>query len=127
MQPLSSWEFVEYHDKSGWQSTQAAAISKTWKYLVGKRDGYKQYFYCDGELVDSTYFSNSGFVPRNTGSDCTIGRFMQSVTSPSNDGYCYFNGKIDEVRIASAAQSADWIKLCFMNQKANDALVVFVK
>jgi hypothetical protein len=50
---------------------------------------------------------------------------MQSVTVPSNDGFCYFKGKIDEVRVSSAALSPDWIKLCYINQKENDALVSF--
>ena len=123
--PFASWEFVNYLEKTGWQSTKGGAVSKAWKYLVGKRDGYKQYFYLDGEPVDSSYSIYSGYVSRNTGSDCTIGRFMQSVTAPSNDGFCYFKGKIDEVRVSSAALSPDWIKLCYINQKENDALVSF--
>ena len=123
--PFASWEFVDYLDKTGWQSTKAGAVSKTWKYLVGKRDGYKQYFYLDGELVDSSYSIYSGYVSRNTSNDCTIGRFMQTVTAPSYDGFCYFKGKIDEVRISSAPLSPDWIRLCFMNQRENDKLVSF--
>ena len=35
----------------------------------------------------------------------------------------YFNGIIDEVRVAKIAFSKDWVKLCYMNQKAQDALV----
>jgi hypothetical protein len=37
----------------------------------------------------------------------------------------YFGGKIDEVRVSSTALSADWIKLCYMNQKESDMLVRF--
>jgi hypothetical protein len=37
----------------------------------------------------------------------------------------YFNGIIDEVRISRVARSADWIKLCYQNQKAGQSLVVF--
>jgi hypothetical protein len=37
----------------------------------------------------------------------------------------YFKGMLDEVRISSGACSADWIRLCYMNQKSDDALVVF--
>ena len=36
-----------------------------------------------------------------------------------------FNGRIDEVRVCRTAMSADYIKLCYMNQKGTDALVVF--
>jgi len=50
---------------------------------------------------------------------------MQTVTAPSYDGFCYFKGKIDEVRISSAPLSPDWIRLCFMNQRENDKLVSF--
>jgi hypothetical protein len=36
-----------------------------------------------------------------------------------------FTGRIDEVRVSTTVLSADWMKLCYMNQKAQDALVVF--
>ena len=34
-----------------------------------------------------------------------------------------FSGRMDEVRVNKTSLSADWIKLCFMNQKERDALV----
>jgi hypothetical protein len=34
-----------------------------------------------------------------------------------------FSGRIDEVRVNKISLSPDWIKLCFMNQKTQDALV----
>jgi hypothetical protein len=34
-----------------------------------------------------------------------------------------FSGRMDEVRANNVALTADWIKLCFMNQKGQDALV----
>jgi hypothetical protein len=37
----------------------------------------------------------------------------------------FFKGMIDEIRISNVAYGPDWIKLCYMNQKAQDALVVF--
>jgi hypothetical protein len=37
----------------------------------------------------------------------------------------FFAGAIDEVRVLRTAASPDWIKLCYMNQKPHDALVVF--
>ncbi|HEX7511205.1 MAG TPA: LamG-like jellyroll fold domain-containing protein, partial [Chitinivibrionales bacterium] len=41
------------------------------------------------------------------------------------NGKTYFNfiGRIDEVRVSSVPLNPDWIKLCFMNQKEQDALV----
>jgi hypothetical protein len=41
------------------------------------------------------------------------------------DNQCYFDGSIDETVVSYTARSADWIKLCYMNQKAQDALVKF--
>jgi hypothetical protein len=37
----------------------------------------------------------------------------------------WWKGMIDEVRICSWSSSINWIKLCYMNQKPNDALVTF--
>ena len=39
----------------------------------------------------------------------------------------FFKGKIDEVCLASTARSADWIRLCYMNQNTEDRLVTFSK
>ena len=67
----------------------------------------------------------AGNYPRNSGDNFTIGRHAREVTIPYGEGWCYFRGKIDEVRVMNAAVNADWIKLCYMNQKAEDALVEF--
>jgi hypothetical protein len=121
-----NWEFVEYHDKSGWQITETPVTVKTWKYLTGVRDGDKQYLYLDGQLVNSTIKPNYDSLPRTASDDVTIGRF-QTFVKYENEGLCFFDGKIDEVRISSVARSADWIKLCFMNQREDDRLAVFKK
>jgi hypothetical protein len=34
---------------------------------------------------------------------------------------------MDELEISAVTHSADWIKLCSMNQKSDDMLVVFHK
>ena len=39
----------------------------------------------------------------------------------------YFNGLIDEARIATTARSADWIKAVYDNQKASSAFVTYGK
>jgi hypothetical protein len=41
------------------------------------------------------------------------------------DGNYPFTGSLDEIRISFAARSADWLRLCYMNQKAQDQLVIF--
>jgi hypothetical protein len=49
---------------------------------------------------------------------------MLSARAAAVTGF-FFKGIIDKVRGTSVAPSADWVKLCYMNQKAEDALVAF--
>jgi hypothetical protein len=119
-----NWEFVEYHDKSTYQITETPVTVKTWKYLTGVRQGNRQYLYLDGQPVDSTVRVAYDSVSRNTNADVTLGRYQNSVAY-ANEGYCFFDGKIDEVRISSAVRSADWIRLCYMNQRGDDRLTRF--
>jgi hypothetical protein len=123
VQPYT-WEFVEYHDKSGWQITDYPATEKAWVYLTGVRDKGNQYFYVNGNLVNTAAHTNSETLARDTTQNVTIGKYAQSVTVP-NEGFDPFKGIIDEVRISDVSRSAEWEKLCYMNQKTPDALVVF--
>jgi hypothetical protein len=66
-----------------------------------------------------------GTAPRDTGNDLTVGRYIQSITTGDMEGFGYFRGTMDEVRICNVARSPAWIRLCYMNQKASDALVQF--
>ncbi len=116
------WEFVEYHDKAGWLITNGSPTARAWTYIVGIRKGTAQYFYMNGTLVDSTISVTSSPASRNTGNDASIGKFL-SMPADSMEGLCAFLGMIDEVRISNVAYDGDWIKLCYMNQKAQDALV----
>jgi hypothetical protein len=116
------WEFVEYHGNTGWCITNGIPSAKVWAYVVGVRKGTTQYFYLNGQLVDSTISINVSSVSRHTGDDVTIGKFL-SMPEDTIEGKCPFFGKIDEVRISSVALGADWIKLCYMNQKEQDALI----
>jgi trimeric autotransporter adhesin len=117
------WEFAEYHGMAGWEITDTLATAKEWKYLVGVRQGARQYFYLDGVLVDTAIEIKADSSARHTGDDVTIGKFL--TYSSIDAGYCPFKGKIDEVRISNVVRSADWIKLGYMNQKTPDALVRF--
>jgi hypothetical protein len=59
---------------------------------------------------------------RNAGYDLMIGRTNGALMP----GFpYYFHGILDEIRINSRALSADWITLCYMNQKQQDALIVW--
>ncbi|NLE00549.1 MAG: DUF2341 domain-containing protein [Fibrobacter sp.] len=121
------WEFVEFSETQKWQALNGSASSKQWVFLAGVREGNRQFLYCNGDLIDSTIDKWPNAVSRNTGNNLYIGRFATPVTIPANDGYCFFKGGIDEVRIQSRSLHADWIKLCYMNQRSDDKLIVYKK
>jgi hypothetical protein len=125
----ATWEFVEFQDQQGWEYTEdsvpPAPGSKQWVYLTGVRSGSKQYIYINGALAAGSIPLMTGNYPRNTGDDFSIGRYARQVTIPYAENWCFFDGKVDEVRSMSYAPSADWIKLCYMNQRQDDKLVVF--
>jgi hypothetical protein len=123
------WEFVEFQDKQGWQYTEdsvpPAPSIKQWVNITGVREGAQQRLYINGALVSSTVKMMNGSNARNSGDDFMIGRYARLVTIPYYEGWCYVNGTIDEVRVSSVVPSADWITLCYMNQRADDKLVIF--
>jgi hypothetical protein len=55
-------------------------------------------------------------VPRTSNKSLQFGRGW---------GIDYVNGVMDEIRIEGAVRSADWVKLCYMNQRNDDKLIVF--
>lgn len=127
----ATWEFVEFQNQRGWEytedSTPPAPGAKQWLYLVGVRSGTSQRLYINGVRVIDTAVLMPGSAARNTSDDFSIGRYGHSVTLPRYQGWSYFKGRVDEVRVARGALTADWIRLSYMNQKADDALVVFAK
>ncbi|MBN1127775.1 MAG: DUF2341 domain-containing protein, partial [Chitinispirillaceae bacterium] len=114
----NQWQFYEFRHRVGWESTEAPAAAKAWKYVTAVRSGTKQYLYVDGVLADSTISLKGEVINRNTGDNVFIGRRTADTTR-------FWNGMIDEVRICSWAHSANWVKLCYMNQKTEDELVEF--
>lgn len=124
--PKPLWEFVEFNESKAWQVLNCPATSKQWVYLVGVRKGTEQFLYCNGDPVSSALdiWENQD-VSRETTDDLSVGRFADAIKIPSPEGYCYFKGGIDEIQILNTAQSEDWIKLSYMNQRSDDYLVVF--
>jgi len=123
------WEFVEFAENGNignWRTSTYPATSRKWMLLVGVRQGERQLLYCNGALVDSTMEIWQNAVSRKTSNNLSIGRFMEQVNVPiPGEGYDFFKGSIDEVRILSLAQSRDWIRLSYMNQRGDDKLVQF--
>ncbi len=96
-------------------------LEKTgWHYVVYVVDpaNSEQLLYIDGELAASKH-NYTPLTYSHLGVNTFIGRHGNGYS-----GYS-FTGIIDEVRISGVNRSADWVKLCFMNQKRNDQLVVF--
>ena len=121
----TQWEFAEFRSGKGWDLACRPAQPGQWVLLTGVRDGAVQRLYVNGIQAD-TLINFAFSEQHDSTSDFFIGRYAQKMASPNNDeGYCYFKGGIDEVRICGAARSAAWIRLCYRNQGADDRLVVF--
>jgi hypothetical protein len=119
IRPENKWEFFSFIDGTGWEGSRFSASADSWHFLTGVRRGTKQYLYVDGKCADSTLAVVSSNLSRVTNTSLEIGHCPDGGLNPDR----YFNGSIDEVRISSVANSADWIKLCYMNQKEGGALV----
>jgi hypothetical protein len=115
--PPNPWSMTEYN--GGWQSTNSTvtAVINQWTYVTGIRDGTNQSIYVNGDFSSSA-ISTAGGGSRDETRNVGIGALTNTVV---ND---WFSGSIDEVRIENKVRSSDWIKLCYMNQKTTDALVV---
>lgn len=124
-----TWEFVEFQDQVGWEYTEDSIVpgqgARQWIYLTAVRAGVTQKFYINGEKVVEKVALMSGEYSRNTSDDFTIGSYGRTVEIPYKQGWSYFKGKIDEVRVLSVPLSDDWILLCYKNQKIDDELVSF--
>ena len=87
--------------------------------LIESKTIKNQVLYIDGEpvtTVNSTYAIDYKGVGNNT--------FIGIHGFDKQDGYA-MRGDIDEVRVSAAARPADWIRLCYMNQRSDDRLVRF--
>jgi hypothetical protein len=126
-QNAPNWEFVQYAENSGWSCPTHPARAKEWVLLTGVCNGSSQYLYVNGEPADTTIVNYPYTQARDTTTDFIIGRYIVKAGYPPGKlgGYCYYRGKIDEVRACSRSRSAEWIRLCYMNQKTDDKLITF--
>jgi len=120
--PPAMFSFEEYvmTPVKGLDRRLSPITLSAWKHVVAVRNGTSAYLYIDGLCTDSTgifYGDSNPGNARDSGSDVTIGSLI--------GGGLHFNGSIDEVRIMSVPLSADFVKLCYMNQRSDDKLTVF--
>jgi len=90
-------------------SSNVAYTDTNWHYIVGVRRGDTNYLYIDG--VQQTATGSLAFI--DNGSYACVGKHYANY-----DGR-YWNGDIDEMRICRTGRSADWIKLCYENQRSD--------
>lgn len=87
--------------------SNVAYTDTNWHYIVGVRRGGTNYLYVDGVQQTSTgslsFTDNESYV--------CVGKHYANY-----DGR-YWDGTIDEMRISKTGRSADWIKLCYQNQR----------
>jgi len=120
----SAWEFAEYENKAGWAMSQSptSIMPHQWVHITGVRNQTGQYLFVNGQCVDSVITMLGNGFSRGAGYDLMIGK-TNGVLMPGFP--YYFHGIIDEIRISNRALGPDWIKLCYMNQKQPDALIVW--
>jgi hypothetical protein len=96
---------------AGYDGVEASpAVAKTWKYISFVRNGTTKHLYVDGVLRDDNPYMTPNPGPRTDTNDVENGK-------KPNQTVGYLKGKIDEVCLANKARSADWVKLCFENQR----------
>jgi hypothetical protein len=86
----------------------------TWYYLTATFDGTVIRLYKNGS--EASVSNPITVIPRTNAKPLVFGK---SDTGP------FVYGIMDEIRIEGVARSADWIRLCYMNQRSDDKLVVF--
>ncbi|MBN2037863.1 MAG: DUF2341 domain-containing protein [Chitinispirillaceae bacterium] len=110
----------QYGDTAYTKVTSGLNIAKTgWRHVAFTFDNaaHVQSLYIDGVLVRTEY-NTYAIDYSGVGSNTLIGTHGNGKKSYNN------RGMIDEVRVGSVPRTADWIKLCYMNQRTDDRLVM---
>lgn len=97
---------------TGAASSTTVLSTATWYYVATTASGTEVLLYLNGAL-DTT---GTGGIPLN-------GTNTSQIGSDQAGGGRYFNGKMDEARIASVVRSADWITTEYNNQKSASTFI----
>lgn len=119
--PDNTWDFYQFNSSKSWDGSRSPATAKQWIHLVGVRSGKEQQLFVNGNYVSGIFESTTSTRSRDERGTVMIGKLSYDPETR------FFKGIIDEVCLANTARSADWIKLCYMNQNTDDRLVVFGK
>jgi len=92
-----------------------------WVYLAGVRTGSSLILYVNGREVSrlGRYYQNAPIDDN----EVTFGAEDNGSTSHPDGMSEFFAGTIDEVRISAVGRSADWIRLCYENQRPSSTLL----
>ena len=99
--------------------TASAIPLNQWTYLSGTWDGSTENVYVNG--------SSQAQKTKSTGTIQAMPTTLTTIGMNDSLPAEHFNGVLDEIRIERIGRSADWMRLCYMNQKSVDALVTFTK
>ncbi|MDD5674295.1 MAG: DUF2341 domain-containing protein [Chitinivibrionales bacterium] len=114
---IQSWEVMQDSSTDILTTGNLNLSLNAWHYVAVTYDQQSQNIYVDGQLAAS----QAGGSGLSANANHLFVGFIDGASGQDR----YFTGSIDEVRMSRTVRSADWLKLCFMNQKQNDALVVF--
>jgi len=88
--------------------------------------------WCWGEQGNSLYVNGvlensvQGCVKTISGyANDEVGRCRYDSSNVPKGSARYFYGSLDEFRIDKTVRNANWIKLCYMNQREDDKLIRF--
>jgi hypothetical protein len=95
--------------------TAVSFVKGEWIFFMATFDGSTFRLYKNGVEVSRTTTSVT-VVPQTSNKPLQFGRGW---------GIDYVKGIMDEIRIEGTVRSADWVKLCYMNQRSDDKLIIF--
>ena len=100
-------------------SATSSFSSGVWYYVSWTWSEGKNILYINGSAERSD--TNSLGISGDANDE--IGRSFFDTDNIAGGGPLYFKGSLDEFRMDKRLRSADWIKLCYMNQQPDDKLV----
>jgi hypothetical protein len=98
---------------------EKAVNDRAWHYITvtRKKSTGAKAIYIDGN--EAAAVSSGATFPYSEPDSLSFGKLYSGGNA--------FDGKLDEIHISGAVRTSAWIKLCYMNQKPQDALFEFIK
>ncbi|MGA3050673.1 MAG: DUF2341 domain-containing protein, partial [Chitinispirillaceae bacterium] len=81
---------------------------------------YAESLYVDGVLQNDTVYQFVDTIDTQT----LATTHPVAIGNRPEGGSYFWSGKLDEVEVANVGRSADWIRLCFANQNANQTFIL---